>query len=131
MYNDVVREHFNNPRNTGPLPDANGEGQTGDANSGDIVRIFIKVIADHIADIRFQAMGCGAAIACSSMLTEMAKGRLLKEAFTITDTDVAQALGGLPDTKLRCSNLAAQALHLAIEDYRSHYIENHRQGTSK
>ncbi|HHP51640.1 MAG TPA: iron-sulfur cluster assembly scaffold protein [Moorella mulderi] len=117
MYGERVLDHFLNPRNAGIIPDADGVGQVGDPRCGDYLRIFIKVKDNRIEDIKFQVFGCPAAIATSSMLTEMAKGKTLEEALAITDEDVAGALGGLPDFKLHCSNLGATALHKAVKDY--------------
>jgi len=116
MYNDLVLEHFSNPRNVGVIPDADGVGTMGNSMSGDMVKIFIKVRDGRIEDIRFQTFGCGAAIAASSMLTEMVKGRTLGEVQGITSEMVAGALGGLPPGKMHCSNLAADALHRALDD---------------
>lgn len=118
MYNEKVVEHFTNPRNVGELPEADGVGETGSFKCGDTMKISIKVKDDRIEDIKFLTYGCGAAIASSSMLTEMVKGKTLDEAVKITNKDVADALGGLPPLKLHCSNLAADALHNAIVDYR-------------
>lgn len=117
MYNNKVIEHFLNPRNTGQIPDADGVGTLGDPSCGDFLRIYIKVKEDRIADIKFEIYGCPAAIATSSILTEIAKGKTLQEAMEITDLDVIKALGGLPDPKIHCSNLGAGALHQAILDY--------------
>ncbi len=118
MYNDKVIEHFNNPRNVGELADADGVGETGSFKCGDTMKLYIKVKNDQIEDVRFLTYGCGAAIASSSMLTEMVKGKTLDEAMQISNQDVADELGGLPPLKLHCSNLAADALHEAIKDYR-------------
>ncbi len=119
MYNEKVVEHFNNPRNVGELPDADAIGENGSFKCGDTMKIYLKVTDDRIVDVRFQTYGCGAAIASSSMLTEMVKGKTLSEAMAITNQDVADELGGLPPMKLHCSNLAADALHNAIGNYRS------------
>lgn len=119
MYSELVMEHFANPRNVGSIPDADGVGMEGNPVCGDLMKIFIKVQDDHIADIKFQTFGCGAAIATSSMVTEMVKGKSLDEALAVSNKAVAEALGGLPVNKMHCSNLAADALHKAIEDYRS------------
>ncbi len=113
-------DHFMNPRNVGELPGANGVGEVGNPVCGDIMRIQIKVEDGKIEDIKFKTFGCGAAIATSSMVTEMVKGKTLDEAMAISNRAVAEALGGLPPVKMHCSNLAADALHKAIEDYRSH-----------
>ncbi len=117
MYSDLVMEHFRNPRNVGELPDADGVGQVGNPVCGDVMKLMIKVKGDRIEDVKFQTFGCGAAIATSSMVTEMVVGKTLKEALAVSNKAVAEALGGLPPTKMHCSNLAADALHKAIEDY--------------
>ncbi len=118
MYSDSVMDHFIEPRNVGDIEGAGGVGEIGDGTCGDVLRISIAVDAhDRITDARFKTFGCGAAVATSSMVTVMVKGRTLKEAAAISNTDVAEALGGLPPQKLHCSNLAADALHLAIRDY--------------
>ena len=117
MYSEKVMEHFRNPRNMGEIPDADGVGTVGNPVCRDLMTMYIKVKDNNIADIRFKTFGCGAAIATSSMTTELAKGKTLKEALKITRKDVADALEGLPPVKMHCSNLAADALHAAIEDY--------------
>ncbi len=117
MYTDKVMEHFTNPRNVGAISDANGVGEVGNAKCGDIMRIYLKVEDNIIQDVRFKTFGCGAAIATSSMVTEMVKGKTLEEALEISNQAVAEALGGLPPAKMHCSNLAADALHEAIKDY--------------
>ena len=116
-YSELVIEHFMNPRNVGVIEDADGVGKLGSPVCGDIMEITIKVLDSRIADIKFRTFGCAAAIASSSMLTETVKGMTLEEAMAVTDDDIAEALGGLPEKKMHCSNLAASALHLAIEDY--------------
>ena len=118
MYSEKVMEHFSNPRNVGEIPDADGVGTVGNPICGDMMSVYIKVEDDRIADIKFKTFGCGAAIATSSMITELAKGKTLDEATKITRGDVAEELGGLPPIKMHCSNLAADALHEAIKDYR-------------
>ncbi len=117
MYNEVVMDHFKNPRNVGIIEDANGVGEVGNPLCGDMMTIYLKVENDKIEDIKFQTFGCGSAIAVSSMLTELAKGKSIEEAKQITNKDVANALEGLPKNKLHCSNLGADALHMAIQDY--------------
>jgi len=119
MYTQKVMEHFMNPRNVGELESPDGVGEVGNPVCGDVMRITIKVVDDHIADIRFKTLGCGAAIATSSITTEMAKGMALDEALNINRNAVAEALDGLPPNKMHCSNLAADGLHKAIEDYRA------------
>lgn len=117
MYSDKVMDHFSNPRNVGELKDANGVGEVGNAKCGDIMRIYLHVEDGVIQDVKFKTFGCGAAIATSSMVTEMVKGKTLAEALEISNQAVAEALGGLPPAKMHCSNLAADALHEAIKDY--------------
>jgi nitrogen fixation NifU-like protein len=118
MYTDLVMDHFTNPRNVGEIEDADGVGQIGNPVCGDVMRISIAVDdQDRIADVNFKTFGCGAAVATSSMVTEMVMGRSLDEAAEISKRTVAEALGALPAQKMHCSNLAADALHLAIEDY--------------
>ena len=118
LYSKKVLEHFRNPRNMGEIKDADGTATVGNPVCGDIMRLFIKVKDNKIADIKFQTLGCGAAIASSSMLTTMVKGKPLDEAGKITKQAIAEALGGLPPVKIHCSVLAADALKKAIEDYR-------------
>ncbi|HEX5643182.1 MAG TPA: Fe-S cluster assembly scaffold protein NifU [Thermoleophilia bacterium] len=117
MYTDLVMDHFTNPRNVGEIEDADGVGQIGNPVCGDVMRISIAVDKDQIADVKFKTFGCGAAVATSSMVTEMVMGKSLTEAADISNKAVAEALGGLPPNKMHCSNLAADALHLAIQDY--------------
>ena len=117
MYSETVMDHFKNPRNVGEMKDPDGVGEVGNPICGDMMTIFIKVEDDHIKDINFLTFGCGAAIAVSSMLTEMTKGKSIEEAKNITNKSVAEALEGLPKNKLHCSNLGADALQLAIKDY--------------
>ena len=117
-YSEKVLEHFRNPRNVGELKNPDGVGIEGNPVCGDLMEIQIKVEDDRITDIKFKTFGCGSAIATSSMVTELAKGKTLDEAMKITREDVATELDGLPKQKMHCSNLAADALHRAIEDYR-------------
>ena len=119
MYSELVMEHFRNPRNMGSIEDADGVGEVGNPQCGDIMRITIKVKDDILEDVKFQTLGCGAAVATSSMVTEMAKGKSLAEAIAISNKAVAEALGGLPPAKMHCSNLAADGLRAAIDDYRA------------
>jgi nitrogen fixation protein NifU and related proteins len=119
MYSDVVMEHFKNPRNVGEIPDADGVGEVGNPACGDIMAFYIKVNNNILEDVKFKTFGCGAAIAVSSMVSEMAKGKTLDEAMSITNSSVIDALNGLPKKKHHCSNLGADALHRAIEDYRA------------
>jgi len=117
MYSEKVMDHFKNPCNVGEIPDADGVGTVGNPVCGDLMTIYIKVKDNRLTDIKFKTFGCGSAIATSSMITEMAKGKTLEEALKITRANVADSLGGLPPVKMHCSNLAADALHAAIEDY--------------
>ena len=117
MYTDLVMDHFSNPRNVGEIEDADGIGQIGNPVCGDVMRISIAVEDDRIEDVKFKTFGCGAAVATSSMVTEMVMGKTLAVAADISNKAVAEALGGLPPNKMHCSNLAADALHLAIQDY--------------
>ena len=122
-YSEKVLEHFKNPRNVGELENPDGVGIEGNPVCGDLMEIHIQVEDDRITDIKFKTFGCGSAIATSSMGTEMAKGKTLDEALKITRNDVANELDGLPKQKMHCSNLAADALHKAIEDYRKKHSE--------
>jgi nitrogen fixation NifU-like protein len=119
MYSQKVMEHFMNPRNVGEVENPDGVGEVGNPVCGDVMRITIKVVAGRVADIKFKTLGCGAAIATSSIITEMAKGMTLEEALKIDRRTVADALDGLPPNKMHCSNLAADGLHKAIQDYRA------------
>lgn len=124
MYTDKVMDHFSNPRNIGSLENPSGVGEVGNARCGDIMKIYIKVENDIITDARFKTFGCGAAIATSSMATEMVKGKTLEEALNLTNKVVTEALGGLPNEKLHCSVLAEEAIHAAIADYREKQKSN-------
>lgn len=117
IYSDKVMEHFGNPRNVGVIADADGIGEVGNPVCGDVMKITIKVDDDRIDDIKFQTLGCGAAIATSSIVTEMAKGMTLAEAVAITKNQVAEELGGLPPAKMHCSVLATDGLKVAVDDY--------------
>lgn len=117
IYSEKVMEHFGNPRNVGVIPDADGIGEVGNPVCGDVMKITIKVDDDRIDDIKFQTLGCGAAIATSSIVTEMAKGMTLAEAVAITKNQVAEELGGLPPAKMHCSVLATDGLKVAVDDY--------------
>jgi nitrogen fixation NifU-like protein len=118
-YSKKVLEHFTNPRNVGVIENPDGYGKVGNPVCGDLMEMFIKVKDDVITDIKFRTFGCGSAIATSSMVTEMAKGMHVDEAMKLTRNDVATELEGLPPVKMHCSNLAADALHAAIKDYRA------------
>jgi nitrogen fixation NifU-like protein len=119
MYNETVMDHFQNPRNVGEIDDASGVGEIGNVVCGDILRVYIKVKDETLDDVKYMTFGCGAAVASGSMLTTLAKGKTIEEAKKLTNKDVAKALGGLPAHKLHCSNLAADALHKAIDDWLS------------
>jgi len=119
IYTEKVKEHFYNPRNVGEIKNADGIGRVGNPICGDVMTIYIKVRNGRIQDIKFKTYGCTAAIASSSITTEMAKGMTLKEAEMISRNDVAKELGGLPEIKMHCSNLASDALHKAIIDYKN------------
>ncbi len=119
MYSDIVMEHFSNPRNTGIIEDADGVGEVGNPMCGDMMTFYIKVKDNTLEDVKFQTFGCVAAIAVSSIVSEMAKGKKLEDALQITRQKVAEALGGLPPNKMHCSNLGADALALAIKDYQN------------
>lgn len=116
-YTDTVIDHFKYPRNVGVLQDSNGEGRYGDPDCGDALTIYIKVEDNRISKISFLVFGCVAAVATSSMTTELAKGKTLEEALKISEKDITEALGGLPEYKMHCSVLGAQALKNAIKDY--------------
>ena len=117
IYTDKAMDHFRNPRNVGEIADADGVGQIGDENCGDMVKVWIKVDKAHLIDVKYRVFGCPAAIAVCSMMTELAIGKHINDAYEITNEQVAEALGGLPDQKLHCSNLAASALQEAIMNY--------------
>ena len=118
MYSEKVMDHFMNPRNVGEIKDPDGVGTVGNPVCGDMMTFFIRVNDEKIDDVKFKTFGCGAAIAVSSMISEMAKGKTLDEAMGITNKDVANELDGLPSNKMHCSNLGADALQKAIENYR-------------
>ncbi len=119
MYSEKVMEHFSNPRNVGEIEDANAVGQVGNPKCGDIMKIYMKIDNDTkvIEEVKFKTFGCGAAVATSSMATEMVKGKTIDEALAVTNVAVAEALDGLPPVKMHCSNLAQEAIHSAIADY--------------
>ena len=117
MYSETVMDHFTNPRNAGVIEDADGVGEVGNPVCGDMMTFYIKVKDDRLVDVKFQTFGCVAAIAVSSMVSEMAKGKNLEEAKKISNKLVAETLGGLPPNKMHCSNLGAEALTLAIKNY--------------
>lgn len=117
-YSEKVMDHFMNPRNVGEIKDADGIGEVGNPRCGDIMKMYIKVKDNKIEDVKFLTFGCGAAVATSSMVTELIKGKTLDEALDISNRQVAEALNGLPPIKMHCSNLAEQAVKAAIEDYK-------------
>ena len=119
VYSEKVMDHFMNPRNVGEIPDADGVGTVGNPVCGDVMAFYIKVDNGHLSDVKFKTFGCGAAIAVSSMVSEMAQGMSLEEAKRLNRNEVAEELDGLPPNKMHCSNLGAEALHKAIEDYES------------
>lgn len=117
MYSEIVMEHFKNPRNVGSIENADGVGTVGNANCGDIMKIYLKIENDRIEDVKFETFGCGSAIASSSMATELIKGKSIDEAVEFTNRAVVEALGGLPSVKIHCSVLAEQAIKSALFDY--------------
>ena len=116
-YSEKVMDHFSHPRNVGDMPDANGVGTVGNPICGDVMKMFLKIENNVIVDVKFKTFGCGAAIATSSMVTEMVKGKTIEEALKISNKAVAEALGGLPPVKMHCSVLAEEALRSALKDY--------------
>ncbi|MBC7264619.1 MAG: Fe-S cluster assembly scaffold protein NifU [Chloroflexi bacterium] len=126
MYSELVMEHFQNPRNVGVIENPDGVGKEGNPICGDVMEMFIKVRDNIIEDVKFRTFGCGAAIATSSIATEMVKGKTLEEAWRLSNRAVAEALGGLPSNKMHCSNLAADAMHRAIWDYYQRHPELER-----
>ena len=128
MYTEKVLDHFEHPRNVGEVSDANGVGMVGNAKCGDIMQMFIKVNDDEIIeDVGFKTFGCGAAVATSSMATELIKGKSVDEALKLTNTAVVEALEGLPPVKIHCSVLAEEAIKAAIDDYRKRKAEGANQ----
>ena len=124
MYSAKVMDHFTNPRNVGEIEDANGIGEVGNAKCGDIMKMYLKIKDGVITDVKFKTFGCGAAIATSSMATEMVKGKTIEEALKLTNKAVMEALDGLPPVKVHCSLLAEEAIHAALWDYaQKHHIE--------
>ena len=122
-YSEKVMDHFSNPRNMGELPDANGIGEVGNAKCGDIMRMYVKIEDGIVKDVRFKTFGCGAAVATSSMATELVKGKTVEQALKLTNRAVMEALDGLPPVKVHCSLLAEEAIHAALWDYaEKHHI---------
>ena len=117
LYTEKVMDHFNNPRNVGEIPDADGIGEVGNAKCGDIMRMYLKIKDNRIEDVKFKTYGCGSAIASSSMATEMIKGKTIDEVLEVTNKAVAEALDGLPPVKMHCSVLAEEAIVAALQDY--------------
>lgn len=117
MYTEKVLDHFTNPRNVGEIPDADGVGEVGNAKCGDIMKMYLKIDGDTITDVKFKTFGCGAAIATSSMATELVKGKKIEDALKLTNSAVMEALDGLPPVKVHCSVLAEQAIKSALSDY--------------
>ena len=118
MYSEKVMDHFMNPRNVGEMENPDAIGEVGNPTCGDLMKMYLRIEDNVIKDIKFQTFGCGAAIATSSMMTELAMGKTLEEALELTRDDVAESLDGLPPVKMHCSNLSAEALKAAIDDYR-------------
>lgn len=118
MYSEKVLDHFSNPRNVGEISDADGIGQVGNPKCGDIMKMYLKITDNIITDAKFKTFGCGAAVATSSMATQLIIGKTIEEALEITNKTVAEALDGLPPIKMHCSNLAEEAIHAAIDDYK-------------
>jgi len=116
-YSEKVMDHFTNPRNVGEIADASGVGTVGNPICGDVMRMYLRIENDIIVDVKFKTFGCGAAVATSSMVTEMVKGKSIEEALKISNKAVAEALGGLPPVKMHCSVLAEEALHSALKDF--------------
>jgi nitrogen fixation protein NifU and related proteins len=131
MYSEKVMDHFQHPRNVGEIEDASGVGTEGNPTCGDLMTIYIKVEDNIITDVKFKTFGCGAAIATSSMITEMAVGKTIEEALEISRNDVADELEGLPPVKMHCSNLAADALRAAIADYKMKQAEKEQTEKSE
>lgn len=135
MYSEKVMDHFMNPRNVGEIEDADGVGQVGNAKCGDIMKMYLKIENDVIVDAKFKTFGCGAAVATSSMATELVRGKTVEEALQITNKAVAEALDGLPPAKMHCSNLAEEAITAAIMDYKKRNglisDEEHCEGCSR
>ena len=128
MYSEKVMDHFNNPRNVGELENPDAVGEVGNPVCGDIMKLFLKIDDDKITDIKFKTFGCGAAIATTSMVSVLAKGKELDEALKISKDEVAEELDGLPSEKMHCSNLATDALKNAINDYRGIETEDNNDG---
>jgi len=131
MYSDKVMDHFMHPRNVGEIENADGIGEVGNPVCGDMMTFYIKVDDGRLSDVKFKTFGCGAAVAVSSMVSEMAKGKTIEEAMAITNRSVAEELGGLPKNKYHCSNLGADALHKAIDNYLKKQGKKKGEGVGK
>lgn len=129
-YSQKVMDHFMNPRNVGEIPDADGIGQVGNPVCGDIMKMYLKIKNNVITDVKFKTFGCGAAVATSSMATELIMGKTLEEALEISNKTVAEALNGLPPIKMHCSNLAEQAIKAAIDDYKKNNLSEGSNGSN-
>lgn len=123
MYSEKVMDHFMNPRNMGKIEDPDAVGEVGNPVCGDMMKIYLKIDGDRISDVKFQTFGCGAAVATSSMVTELVKGRTIAEALKVTNKEVASALDGLPPMKMHCSLLAEEGIRAALEDYFTRHPE--------
>ncbi|AUG57547.1 Fe-S cluster assembly scaffold protein NifU [Acetivibrio saccincola] len=131
MYSEKVMDHFMNPRNVGEIENADGIGEVGNAKCGDIMKMYLKIENDVIVDAKFKTFGCGAAVATSSISTELIIGKTVDEALKITNKAVAEALDGLPPAKMHCSNLAEEAIRAAIQDYRSKNGMSQKESSEK
>lgn len=131
MYSEKVMQYFTNPKNMGEIENADGIGQVGNPKCGDIMKMYLKIENDIIVDAKFKTFGCGAAIATSSMATEMVIGKTIDEALKITNKAVAEALDGLPPAKMHCSNLAQQAIEAAINDYKKRKVEGAEESANR
>ncbi len=129
LYSEKVMDHFRNPRNVGILENPDGVGEVGNAQCGDIMKMYLKIDDDRITDVKFETFGCGSAIASSSMATELIKGRPVSEAMQLTNKAVAEALDGLPDYKMHCSVLAQEAIEKALDDYYQHHPEKRKEAS--
>ena len=127
LYSEKVMDHFRNPRNVGVIENADGVGEVGNAKCGDIMKMYLKIDDDVVTDVKFETFGCGSAIASSSMATELIKGKPVAEAMQLTNKAVAEALDGLPDYKMHCSELAEEAIQSALDDYYSKHPEKKPQ----
>lgn len=123
MYTETVMDHFMNPRNMGQMENPDAVGDVGNPVCGDMMKIFLKIDGDTVSDIKFQTFGCGAAVATSSIVTELVKGKTISEALQVSNKDVADALGGLPQVKMHCSVLAEEGIRAALEDYFTRHPE--------